>query len=291
MTNSLPTGISTGLSATERLEQADYFAVDGEQLYFVVHPTIQPLRGRVLLAGPFASERPHRYIPWTAWARHLASAGYEVMRFDYRGVGESTGRFEDFSFQSWADDIEYCANWLSNRTPAAPLIIHGLGMGAFLGDRLFGQGVGDIFLAWLPPKSAREMLFDQLKLKLSNNYSLPASEHKTRDQYISGLEHGEMIEVEGHNWTPRLWAEAAEYVFGENGQSTATSSVPRRIRHVTELDALAAHAFGGVGPNPLRVPGSGPAMRLVNPDLSKCFDAASTWLDATLSQAGERQNA
>lgn len=291
MTNSLPAGRNIGLSPTERLEQADYFAVDGEQLYFVMHPTDQPLRGRVLLAGPFASERPHRYIPWTAWARHLAKAGYEVMRFDYRGVGESTGRFEDFDFQSWSDDIEYCANWLNRRAPAAPLIIHGLGMGALLANRLFTRGLGDICLAWLPPKSAREMLFDQLKLKLSNNYSLPASEHKTRDQYIAGLEHGETIEVEGHNWTPRLWVEAAGYTLDENGSGGHPSGASQRISHIAELDALAAHAFGGVGPNPLRVPGSGPSMRLVNPDLSKCFDESCAWLNAALHQTGEGRNA
>ena len=133
-------------SNPEHLEEADYLLIGQEQLYYVLHPTILPLRGRVLLAGPFASERPHRYIPWVRWARYLASHGFEVMRFDYRGVGESTGRFEDFGFHTWADDLHLCADWLQRRSPAAPLIIHGLGMGALLGERLFAQGVGNALL-------------------------------------------------------------------------------------------------------------------------------------------------
>jgi len=268
----------------EHLEYADYLEINQEQLYVVLHPTELPLRARVLLAGPFASERPHRYISWVRWARFLASHGYEVMRFDYRGVGESTGRFEDFGLNSWLADLSYCADWLKQRTPDTRLVIHGLGMGALLGDRLFEQGTGDILLSWLPSKSAREMLYEQLKLKMSNNFSLPSSEHKTRDQFIADLEKGETVEVEGHNWTPRLWKEAAEFVFSETEPFDSISKANLRCRHVGELDSLAAHTFGGVGPNPLRAPGAGKAMRLVNPDLSACFGVTTGWLNDTLAK-------
>lgn len=267
----------------DHLEKADYLLLAQEQVYYVLHPTGFPLRARVLLAGPFASERPHRYISWVRWARYLARHGFEVMRFDYRGVGESTGRFEDFGFRSWCDDLRRCADWLQQQSPAAPLVIHGLGMGALIGDRLFGQGAGNILLSWLPPKSAREMLYEQLKIKMANNFILPANERKTRDQFIAELESGETVEVEGHNWTPNLWAESAKFVFGENDISD-TAADAKRFRLVGELDALAAHTFGGVGPNPLRSPGGGPSMRLVNPDLTACFDATFGLLNSALAK-------
>lgn len=272
-------------ASSEHLEVADYLRIDQEQLYYVLHPTIHPLRGRVLLAGPFASERPHRYIPWVRWARYLASRGFEVMRFDYRGVGESTGKFEDFGFKAWSNDLTHCAEWLQHRSHAAPLIIHGLGMGALLGDRIFAQGIGNALLAWLPPKSAREMLYEQLKLKMSNNYVLPSSERKTRDQFVDELKNGETIEVEGHNWTPQLWNEAEEFFFSGNISSDSISIDSRRPRVVGNLDALAAHTFGGVGPNPLRVAGSEHPMRLVNPDLSACFDTAFIWINGAIANS------
>lgn len=282
-----PTGNNiSALSSCEHLEYADYFEFNREQLYFVLHPTIHPPRARVLLAGPFATERPHRYISWVRWARYLASRGYEVMRFDYRGVGESTGRFEDYGLHSWSDDLLFCADWLKQRAPQVPLVMHGLGMGALLGQNLFARGTGDILLSWLPPKSARDMLYDQLRLKMSNNFSLPSSEHKTRDQFIAELENGGIVEVEGHNWTPRLWSEAAEFVFSEISISGMPSEMSHRYMHVGELDPLATHTFGGVGPNPLRVPGGAKPMRLVNPDLTLCFENTTGWLDNTLAGIG-----
>lgn len=276
----------TNLSNAEILEVSDYLSIDQEQLYFVLHPTVQPARARVLLAGPFASERPHRYIPWVRWARYLASRGFEVMRFDYRGAGESTGVFENFGFQEWLEDLHYCADWLNDRSPSLPLVIHGLGMGALLGDRLFSQGVGDAYLAWLPPKSAREMLYEQLKLKMSNNYTLSASERKTREQLVNELECGLVIEVEGYNWTPKLWAEAVSFVFGENANGDYALRKSRSAWYEDKLDALAAHALGGVGPNPLRATGGINPMRLVNPDLSTSFNSSINWMINVLTEQG-----
>ena len=271
------------LSNFEHLEYADYLEMGQEQLYFVLHPTLLPLRSRVILAGPFASERPHRYISWVRWARFLASHGYEVMRFDYRGVGESTGQFENFGFRNWLDDLDFCANWLNKHAPSAPLVIHGLGMGALLGQRLFEQGTGNALLSWLPPKSAREMLYEQLKIKLANNFILPSNERKTRDQFVADLENGIVVEVEGHNWTQQLWTESAEFEFNDVLKPERNLDRIIRPHHVEQLDALAAHTFGGVGPNPLRMSGSGkPVMRLINPDLTICFDAAIGWMEEVL---------
>jgi hypothetical protein len=276
------------LPSFEHLEKADYLVFDQEQLYYVLHSTELPLRARVLLAGPFASERSQSYISWVRWARYLASQGFEVLRFDYRGVGESTGRFEDFGLRAWADDLLHCADWLQQRSPSVPLIIHGLGMGALLGDRLYAQGIGDVLLSWLPPKSAREMLYEQLKIKLSNNFSLPSSERKTREQFIADLENGEIVEVEGNNWTSRLWSEAAEFVFSENIPSDQTMGSSKRTRHIAELDPLTAHILGGVGHNPLRAQGR---VRLLNPDLTRCFNTTTDWLNHTLAKLKVNQNA
>jgi hypothetical protein len=65
------------------LEQAGYLEFRGDHLYSVLHGVPNPV-ARVLLVGPFASERYFSYLPWVRWARYLADRRIEALRFDYR---------------------------------------------------------------------------------------------------------------------------------------------------------------------------------------------------------------
>ena len=258
---------------TEASEEPGYVEHRGQQLYYVLHPALGAPRAAVLLAGPFASERPHRYIPWVRWARALALSGFAALRFDYRGVGESTGRFEDMGFLDWQDDLCAAARLLGQRAPDVPLVLHGLGLGALLATRAFDGGVGDALLSWLAPVSGRALLSEQLKLRLANDMVLRPPERRGRDEYLAAIEAGETVEVEGYGWTRRLLEHADAFSITPDAPSD-----PRRPRHAPALDALATHVFGGVGPNPARDRSGGKAMRLVNPDLSVVFEQNLAWL-------------
>src|SRR5579885_2046776 len=109
-------------------EEAGYFPIGGVHLYTVLHTVPDPV-GRVLLAGSFAHERHTSYIPWVRWARYLAARGIECLRFDYRGIGESTGAFTEMSFDQWLEDVQSLAMWLKRRSPDLPLVLHGLEIG------------------------------------------------------------------------------------------------------------------------------------------------------------------
>jgi alpha-beta hydrolase superfamily lysophospholipase len=110
--------------------------VPGGHLYTVLHEAEDPV-ARVLLVGSFAAERHFSYQPWVRWARSLAARQIEVLRYDYRGVGESPGVFEDMTFDHWAEDVQLLAEWLSSRSPRLPLVLHGLEVGAILAGKCF----------------------------------------------------------------------------------------------------------------------------------------------------------
>jgi alpha/beta superfamily hydrolase len=61
-----------------------------------------------VMCHAFAEEKLWAHRVFVSLARELASAGYPVLRFDFRGYGDSDGNFEDSTIADQIDDI-YCA--------------------------------------------------------------------------------------------------------------------------------------------------------------------------------------
>lgn len=69
----------------------------------------------VLLTGAFLP-MTHRNRMWVQLARRLAGEGFSVLRFDYHGVGESTGTIAEWSLDKpFAEDLEGAVRWLRSR--------------------------------------------------------------------------------------------------------------------------------------------------------------------------------
>jgi len=213
-------------------EEAGYFEVAGAYLYTVVHRTSEPL-ARILLIGPFASERQNSYLPWVRWARYLAARGFEVLRYDYRGVGESLGRFEEATFSDWAADLALLCDWFKKLQPEIPLLLHGLETGALLACGAFQKGYGDALLLWSPPQDANQALRSTLLRWVGLEQLLkPGAERRSAADYIRQLEQGRSIEVEGYQWSACLWQESFAWKLPLNigdEQDSDTSERPVRI--------------------------------------------------------------
>jgi hypothetical protein len=193
-------------------EQPGYFAAPGAHLYTVLHPVSDPI-ARFLLVGPFAAERHFSYHTWVRWARFLAAKHIEVLRYDYRGIGESTGIFEEMSFADWSEDVQLLADWFAHRSPSVPLVLHGLELGAILAARSFHQGIGDALLLWSPPANANQVLRSALLRWVGLEQLFDSPENtRTASAYIRELEQGSSIEVQGYQWLSRLWHDS--FLFG-----------------------------------------------------------------------------
>src|SRR5256885_16809807 len=61
--------------------------------------------GSVVLCYPYGRDYVSAFRAYRTLALRLARAGFHVLRFDYRGTGDSAGDIGDAPLQQWMEDI------------------------------------------------------------------------------------------------------------------------------------------------------------------------------------------
>lgn len=240
-------------------------------------------RGSVLMIPPLPPERVPSSVPWTGFARHLARAGHDVLRFDPRGVGESTGPFSLYSLASLIEDADHIASFADS----GPLVLFGLRFGALAAAELFARGIGDAMLLWSPPVSARAALFDALRLRVATDLTVPGpGPKKTREDYVAELEAGQAVEVEGYALPPALWREAATQPLAVPPQSETRPwhALLLGREKPEELGLPEGHTAAAPVPRPpfwARSP-------LLDPALGPLFAGSTQWLERALCTESSR---
>ena len=192
------------------------------------------------------------------------------MRFDYGGVGESTGKFEDMGFYRWSAEVEVLARWLKSQQPELPLVLHGLELGALLAGKAFSSGIGDALLLWSVPKSANEIL----RRSLWRQVFMRFSERSSFSDYIRHLEADQPLEVDGYVWSGRLWQESIAFGRAPEFESLGVDSNRDHAVRVVKLEGGGASVFAR--------PSMGRYVTL-NPDLSHLFAQNVEWISRVLN--------
>ena len=266
-------------------ESARYLESPGGELYSVTHAALRARRGVVLLCGPFGIERERAYLTLVQWARLLAAQGFEVLRFDYRGTGESSGDFESMTLARWLEDVSFCAGRLRAAHPGEVLVLQGVRLGALLAAELFRASVGDALLLWAPPDSAEELLRETLRHDLvAQRLAKLDRAPRLRAELARALADGKSVSVDGYFWSPALWSEACRHPLCVpapdeprpwTALATAAGSEALLARGLAgHLERVEADTFWSSS-SPLLVPES-----------TRFFTASLAWLDAHVPRAG-----
>ena len=110
-----------------------FFGNSAEPLYGVYHPPTSARKTEgVLLCPPFGQEymRSHRAFRQLAYL--LNKLGYPVLRFDYKGTGDSFGNPDDTSIENWIDNIVSASEELIASSNVESISLIGLRLGGLL---------------------------------------------------------------------------------------------------------------------------------------------------------------
>jgi hypothetical protein len=142
------------------------------------------------------------------------------VRFDYRGTGESSGRFEDCDLGALAHDTHTAVRFVQEHSPGLRVLLHGVRLGAVLASELFAGGHGVGMLLWSAPESAREHFMEALRFMLATQMvHRPGAARTTREEVAVKLERGENVNVGGFMWTRGLWLSSASRVLRVPGEA------------------------------------------------------------------------
>ncbi len=127
-----------------------YFGAN-EALFGIYHPASGTPRNRaVLIAGPMLNEYMRSHHAIRQCAIQLAANGFDVLRFDYQGMGNSAGQLADRSLSDFADDIVAAADELRSLSGQQRLSLVAVRFGAALSSRLGDSAEIDTAVFWDP---------------------------------------------------------------------------------------------------------------------------------------------
>ncbi|PIE40961.1 MAG: hypothetical protein CSA49_05770, partial [Gammaproteobacteria bacterium] len=139
-----------------------YFGKAPNLLYGVFHPAKPDVKKNegVVLCCPFGQEYERSHRAFKILANELAKMGFDVLRFDYWGTGNSAGESDKVSLVQWQDNIVVAANELRSLiSSTAAINLVGLRLGATMAMNA-AANIGGVnqCIAWDPLWSGESYL-------------------------------------------------------------------------------------------------------------------------------------
>ena len=185
-----------------------FFELGEHRLFAVLHrPMAGPAQRGVVLCHALAEEKLWSHRVYVNVARELAREGIAVLRFDFRGEGDSDLEFENCGLATRTADALRAAEVLREHEPHLSGCI-------FLGHRL-GSAVAAMatasspahaqgLIAWDPIASGRDYLMQLLRSVLASELTQTGSA-RTRAALLESLEAGETVAIDGYGMRSPLY--------------------------------------------------------------------------------------
>lgn len=160
---------------------------------------------------PFAEERQEAHRVLVNFARILAENGFSVLRFDYRGTGDSHGEFVDYDLSTRTEDVLRAIEILKGRTGLKRVALFGLRFGAAIA-LLAAKNLREVelLILWAPVLNLKAYLHQFLRGHLAMQMVTEKKIAVTRGELINQLLEGNEVNVQGYRLSGEFYADAIQ---------------------------------------------------------------------------------
>jgi pimeloyl-ACP methyl ester carboxylesterase len=130
-----------------------YFGSSNEPIYGVYHPpkSSSARDEGVVLCYPFGQEYMRAHRAFRQLSMLLANKGYHVLRFDYRGTGDSSLALSEATIEKWMQDVESAVEELRETAAVSKINVVALRLGALMAANLCAESDAvDRLVVWDP---------------------------------------------------------------------------------------------------------------------------------------------
>lgn len=208
-------------------EEAAFHEIDGERLFAVVHrPAADAGRG-VVLCAPLGEEQLWAHRVFVSWARDLAAQGFTVVRFDYRGEGDSDREFEQSDLETRVADTAHALAILRGAAPGLQdTTVVGLRLGASIAALAATSQEGvDRLVLCDPVADGAAYMQAVLRINLAAQMALHRKVVAGRDELVAAMEQGTTVNIEGYELAAPFYRQVTAFRLAETLPQFAGASL------------------------------------------------------------------
>lgn len=185
-----------------------FFLNNGKRLYGILHePEGEMRREGFVFCSPLAEEKLWAHRLLVNFARLLARRGYPVLRFDYRGSGDSEGDFQDVTIETMISDTRAAASTLKEKIDSLTAVnLLGLRLGASVAAlAAAAMEPAKALLLWEPVVDGEAYARALLRINLATQAAVFGKILENTDRIVSRLSAGDTANIDGYEMSLDLY--------------------------------------------------------------------------------------
>lgn len=188
-------------------EEALFLGSGDERVFAFMHSAAQEVRGTIVMCHAFAEEKLWSHRVYVTFAREAAQAGFNVVRFDMRGEGDSALDFEQSSIESRVTDTLRVIAAAQGRWAVDDIVLLGHRLGgsiAALTQTHAGRAVRAVAV-WDPILDGEDYFGQLLRSNMATQMATQGKVTRMRDALVTAILEGETIVVDGYGLTAQMY--------------------------------------------------------------------------------------